>query len=135
MKKIILACLTFFGLVFTGCDRTGNFEVFQQDIPWNFCVLVSTDAAHKAVISGATVEIYKNTEDRDAHTNVFLSKTTDAKGEALFSLTDFDPTNKGGEYVKGIYYLRVVNGDREIMANTYYLLMNSGTTYQYIVFD
>ena len=135
MKKIIIAALALAGLLFSSCDRTGNFEVFEKEIPWNFCVKVSTDDAHLKVVSGATVQIFKSEEDRDAQKNVFLTKTTDANGEALFTLAEFDPQNKGGEFVKGVYYLRVAKGSDVKTENTRYLLMNSGTTYHYAVFN
>jgi len=122
-------------LFFTSCDRSGIFEEFDKNIPWNFCVVAVTDEAHTNVVSGATVEVYLTKEDRDNGTNIYLSKETDDKGEVLFSFADFDKSNKGAEAVKGIYYLKAYKGDLKANDLTRYLLMNSGTTYQWLVLE
>lgn len=122
-------------LLFTSCDRSGIFEEFDKEIPWNFCVVAVMDENHVNVISGATVEIYLTKEDRDNSRNVYLSKITNDKGEALFSLADFDKMNNGPEEVKGIYYLKVFKGKMVKTDLTRYLLMNSGTTYQWLLLE
>lgn len=122
-------------LLLTSCDRSGIFEEFDKEIPWNFCVIAVTDDAHTNVVSGATVEVYLTKEDRDNGTNIYLSMTTNDKGEALFSLADFDKQNKGPEAIKGIYYLKVYKGNLAKSDLTRYLLMNSGTTYQWLILE
>ena len=65
-------------------SKSISYEEFQKDIDWNFCVVAVADDNRTQPISGAKVEIYKSSTDRD-NGAVFLSKTTDAKGEALFT--------------------------------------------------
>ncbi len=120
-------------LIPVSCDRSGVWEELQKDIPWNFCVGVYSDDIRQAPVSGATVEIYLTSTERDQGANPYLSGTTDGKGEALFTLADFDKSNKGAEALKGNYYLKVSKGNIERTATTKYLLMNSGTTYHWIV--
>lgn len=121
--------------LFSSCDRSGVFEDFETEIPWDFHVIAVTDEAHTQVVSGATVEIYQTKEDRDNGANVYLSGQTNDKGEAVFSLKDFDKQNKGPESVKGIYYLKVYKGNLLKSDLTRYLLMNSGSTYQWLVLE
>ena len=128
-NKIFTIALACIALLFTSCDRSGVFEEFQQDIPWNFCVKVCSDENNVQPISDVTVQIFKSEEARTAG-QVFLSKTTDSKGEALFTAAEFGDDGNGS--AKGYYYIKVSKGSLFAEATTYYLLMNSGTTYQYI---
>ena len=133
MKKYIFKIFVLLlALLPVSCDRSGIYEEFQKDIDWNFCVVAVADDNRTQPISGATVEIYKSSSDRDNGV-VFLSKTTDAKGEALFSLAEFDKDGKGAEALKGNYYLKVTSSDIVVTETTIYLLMNSGTTYHWVV--
>ena len=133
MKKYIFKIFVLLlALLPVSCDRSGIYEEFQKDIDWNFCVVAVADDNRTQPISGAKVEIYKSSTDRD-NGAVFLSKTTDAKGEALFTFADFDKDGKGAEALKGNYYLRVTSADIEKTETTRYLLMNSGTTYHWVV--
>ena len=120
-------------VLFASCDRSGVFEEIDTDIPWDFHVVAVMDENMTQVVSGATVEVYKTKEDRDSGTNIYLSGQTNEKGEAVFSLKDFDKQNKGPESVKGIYYLKVYKGNLMKSDLTRYLLMNSGSTYQWVV--
>lgn len=120
-------------LLCASCDRSGVFEEFDKDIAWDFHLVVVSDENHTQPVSGASVELYQTSEDRDSGVNVYLSGQTDAKGEVVFSLKDFDKQNKGPEEVKGIYYIKVSKGDQVMTDLTRYLLMNSGSTYQWIV--
>lgn len=133
MKKYIFKIFVLlFALLPVSCDRSGIYEEFQKDIDWNYCVVAVADENRTQPISGATVEIYKSSSDRENGV-VFLSKTTDAKGEALFTLADFDKDGKGAEALKGNYYLKVTSAGIVKDETTRYLLMNSGTTYQWVV--
>lgn len=120
-------------LVATACDRSGVYEEFQNEIPWGFCVVAVSDDNMTQPVAGATVEIYTTKEDREAGTNVLLTKQTDNKGEAHFTLGDFDKNNKGAEQLKGNYYLKVTKDNITVEETTRYLLMNSGETYHWIV--
>ncbi|MPM58483.1 hypothetical protein SDC9_105314 [bioreactor metagenome] len=84
------------------------------------------------IVADALVNIYKTKEDRDNNTNIFLTRNTDADGEAVFSLKDFEP-GLDAQKSKGIYYVRVEKSG--IIKNdiTRYLLMNDGHTYHKIV--
>lgn len=135
MKAYINILFVALVVLFSSCDRSGVFEDFETDIPWDFHVVVVTDENRVQIVSGATVEVYQTKEDRDNGTNVFLSGQTNDKGEAIFSLKDFDKQNKGPESVKGIYYLKVYKGNLLKSDLTRYLLMNSGSTYQWVVLD
>lgn len=135
MKAYINILFVALVVLFSSCDRSGVFEDFETDIPWDFHVVVVTDENRVQIVSGATVEVYQTKEDRDNGTNVFLSGQTNDKGEAIFSLKDFDKQNKGPESVKGIYYLKVYKGNLLKSNLTRYLLMNSGSTYQWVVLD
>lgn len=64
-----------------------------------------------------------------------MSGQTDEKGEVVFSLADFDKQNEGPEAVKGIYYLKVYKDGLTKDDLTRYLLMNSGSTYQWVVLE
>lgn len=133
MKKYIFKIFVLlFALLPVSCDRSGIWEELKQDIDWNFCVVAVGDENYTQPISGATVEIYKSSADRENGV-VFLSKTTDAKGEALFTLSDFDKEGKGAETLKGNYYLKVTSGSKVKEETTRYLLFNSGTTYHWVV--
>lgn len=135
MKRYIFKIFVLlFALLPVSCDRSGIWEEFQKDIDWNLCVVAVEDENHTKPISGATVEIYKSEADR---TNgvVFLSKTTDSKGEALFTLAEFDKEGKGAEALKGNYYLKITSGALIKEETTRYLLMNSGTTYHWVVLE
>lgn len=121
--------------LFSSCDRSGVFEDFETQIPWDFHVVAVTDENRTQTVSGATVEIYQTKEDRDNGANIFLSGQTNDKGEAVFSLKDFDKQNKGPESVKGIYYLKIYKGNLSKSDLTRYLLMNSGSTYQWVVLE
>lgn len=131
-KSIIVGLLAFASLLFCSCDRSGRFEFIDNEIPWNFCVAVVSDANMTQPVEGATVKIYKTESDRDADKNVFLTKVSDVKGEALFTFDEFNKDGKGAEALKGWYYLTVTKGSLSAKAVTYYLLMNSGTTYQWV---
>lgn len=120
-------------IISCACDRSGVYEEFQNDIPWGLCVVAVSDDNMTQPVSGATVEIFTNKEDRDNGTNVYLSKQTDSKGEAHFTLGDFDKNNKGAEQLKGNYYLKVTKDDVSVEETTRYLLMNSGETYHWVV--
>lgn len=135
MKAYINILFVALVVLFSSCDRSGVFEDFETDIPWDFHVVAVTDENRVQIVSGATVEVYQTKEDRDNGTNVFLSGQTNDKGEAIFSLKDFDKQNKGPESVKGIYYLKVYKGNLLKSDLTRYLLMNSGSTYQWVVLD
>ena len=133
MKKYIYKIVVLLlALLPVSCDRSGIFEEFQQEIPWNFCVVAVSDDNRTQPISGATVEIYKSSADRDNGV-VFLSKTTDSKGEALFTFDEFNKDGKGAEALKGNYYLKVTSGTLPKEETTLYLLINSGTTYHWVV--
>ena len=135
MKTYIYKLLVlFFALLPVSCDRSGIWEEFQQEIDWNLCVVTVADENHTEPISGATVEIYKSEADRNNGV-VFLSKSTDSKGEALFTLAEFDKDNKGAEALKGNYYLKVTSGSKVAEETTRYLLMNGGTTYHWVVLE
>lgn len=135
MKAYINILFVALVVLFSSCDRSGVFEDFETDIPWDFHVVAVMDENRVQIVSGATVEVYQTKEDRDNGTNVFLSGQTNDKGEAIFSLKDFDKQNKGPESVKGIYYLKVYKGNLLKSDLTRYLLMNSGSTYQWVVLD
>lgn len=122
-----------FALLPISCDRSGIWEEYQKDVPWNFCVAVYSDQNRTEPISGATVEIYKTKDDRDNGRNVFLSKQTEVNGEALFTFAEFNSSKQGAEALKGNYYLRIRKGSITKNETTRYLLMNSGTTYHWIV--
>ena len=133
MKKYIFKIFVLlFALLPVSCDRSGIYEEFQKDVDWNLCVVAVSDDNHTQPISGATVEVYKSSADRENGV-VFLSKTTDAKGEALFTFADFDKDGKGAESLKGNYYLKVTSGDLTVNETTRYLLFNSGTTYHWVI--
>lgn len=133
MKKYILKIFVLlFALLPVSCDRSGIYEEFQKDIDWNLCVVAVADDNRTQPINGATVEIYKSSADRENGV-VFLSKTTDNKGEALFTYDEFNKDGKGAESLKGNYYLKVTSGDLTVNETTRYLLFNSGTTYHWVV--
>lgn len=133
MKKYIFKIFVLlFALLPVSCDRSGIYEEFQKDIDWNLCVVAVSDDNYTQPISGATVEIYKSSADRDNGV-VFLSKTTDNKGEALFTFDEFNKEGKGAESLKGNYYLKVKSGVLTVQETTRYLLFNSGTTYHWVV--
>ena len=133
MKKYILKIFVLlFVLLPVSCDRSGVYEEFQQDIDWNLCVVAVEDDNMTQPISGATVEIYKSSADRD-NGIVFLSRTTDSKGEAFFSFADFSKGSTDIDALKGNYYLKVTSGDLTKSETTRYLLMNSGTTYHWVI--
>ena len=117
------------------CDRSGVWEEFQGNIPWGLCVVAVADENHTEPISGATVEIYKTEADRDNGSNVYLTKQTNGKGEALFTLEEFDKSHQGAEQLQGNYYLKVTKGNTTAVATTRYLLMNSGTTYHWVTLE
>lgn len=119
-------------MAFTSCNREGPMEELQQNIPWAFCVTTVSDDIHKQPVAGATVEIYRSSDDRDNHTNVYLTGTTDEKGEVTFTFADFNKNNQGVDAIKGVYYLRVTGNGVTKEELTRYLLMNSGTTTQWI---
>lgn len=132
--NILLAALIV--ILCSSCDRSGIFEEFEKNTPWDFhIVVVADDEDYTQTISGATVELYQSSEDRDAGINVYLSGQTDDKGEVVFSLADFDKQNEGPEAVKGIYYLKVYKDGLTKDDLTRYLLMNSGSTYQWVVLE
>lgn len=135
MKAYINILFVALVVLFSSCDRSGVFEELETDIPWDFHVVAVTDEARTQVVSGATVEIYQSKEDRDNGTNIYLSGQTNGEGEVVFSLKDFDKQNKGPESVKGIYYLKVYKGNLSKSDLTRYLLMNSGSTYQWMVLE
>jgi hypothetical protein len=132
MKTYIKFLLLIMTVALTSCDRSGEWEDFQKDIPWSFVVVAVTDANNTAFAEGATVEVYKTQADRDAGTNIYLTGTTDAKGEATFSFNDFNKNQQGVDAIKGIYYLKVYKGALTANATTRYLLMNSGATTQWV---
>lgn len=129
---MIVSLLALVAIFLSSCDRSGRFEVLEREIPWNFCVAVVSDENMTQPVDGATVKIFKNEKDRDEDRNVFLTKVTDAKGEALFSFDEFNKGGEGAEALKGWYYISVSKGSKTARAVTYYLLMNSGTTYQWV---
>lgn len=120
---------------FSSCNREGPLEQFQRDIPWALCVVAVSDDINKQPVAGATVDIYRTSDDREKGKNVFLSGITDDKGEATFTFADFNKNNQGVDAIKGVYYLRVTRGtvSKEVLTN--YLLMNSGTTTQWVKLD
>lgn len=130
--RIMTIVLAFAALLFSSCDRSGVFETNPTVIPWNFCVSVFSDDNHTVPVSGADVKIFTS-EDNRTNGVVFLSGTTNDKGEVLFSLSDFDKDKKGAEACKGNYYLKVTKGALVAEETTNYLLMNSGTTYHWVV--
>lgn len=133
MKKYIYKIFVLlFALLPVSCDRSGIYEEFQNDIDWNLCVVAVSDENKTQPISGATVEVYKTSADRENGV-VFLSKSTDSKGEALFTFDEFDKDGKGAEALKGNYYLKVTSGNLEKEETTRYLLFNSGTTYHWVI--
>lgn len=131
-KGIIFSVLAVFTILFASCDRSGRFEFLEREIPWYFCVAVVSDENMTQPVEGATVKIFKSEEDRDQNCDVFLTKDTDSKGEALFSFAEFNKGGEGAEALKGWYYISVSKGGKTAKAVTYYLLMNSGTTYQWV---
>lgn len=114
------------------CDRSGIFEEFQSSTPWEFHVQVFSDDNTTQPVSDVSVKIYKTSQDRDNNTNIFLSGNTNAEGEAVFTLKDFEP-GLDGEKSKGIYYIRAEKNGVVKNETTRYLLMNDGHTYHYIV--
>lgn len=135
MKAYINILFAALVVLFSSCDRSGVFEETDTDIPWDFHVVAVVDENHTQTVSGATVEVYQTKEDRDNGINIFLSGQTNDKGEIVFFLKDFDRQNKGPESVKGIYYLKVYKGNLSKSDLTRYLLMNSGSTYQWVVLE
>lgn len=131
-SRIIVLALAIAAMLFTSCDRSGAWEYDPVEIPWSFCVIAHSDENRCEFVEGATVSIFKSEEDRDAVKNVFLEKTTDAKGQAVFSLADFDQEKKGPEACKGVYFILVKKGTDTVGAVTNYLLMNSGQTTQWV---
>lgn len=131
--RILTIVLASAALLFTSCDRSGVFEKdsYYNEIPYNFCVAVVSDDNRTVPVSGAKVEIFASEADRTAG-KVFLSGTTDAKGEALFAAEQFLIPGKTIEDCKGNYYLKVSKGELVAEATTLYLLFNSGTTYQWV---
>lgn len=133
MKTILKSILAIIIMaVAASCDRSGIYEEFQNDIPWGFCVVAHSDDNKTQPVAGATVEIYLTDAEREAGSAPYLSKMTDEKGEAHFTLSEFNKNNKEPESLKGNYYLKVTKGDIVVTATTRYLLMNSGETYQWI---
>ncbi len=133
MKTLIKSIFTILILTVTvSCDRSGIYEEFQNDIPWGFCVVTHSDDNKTQPVKGATVEIFLTDAERDAGTTPYLSKVTDEKGEAHFSLAEFNKNNQAPETLKGNYYLKVTKDDVVVKATTRYLLMNSGETYQWV---
>lgn len=132
MKKIIFGLFAIISVAFASCSREGPMEELKQDIPWAFCVTAVSDDINKQPVAGATVEIYRTSDDRENGTNIYLSGTTDEKGEVTFTFADFNKNNQGVDAIKGIYYLRVTGNGVVKDELTRYLLMNSGTTTQWI---
>ena len=112
-KSIIVGLMALVATLFCSCDRSGRFEFLEREIPWN-------------------LKIYRTESDRDEDRNVFLTKNSDSKGEALFTFDEFNKGGEGAEALKGWYYITVTKDSKTAKAVTYYLLMNSGTTYQWI---
>ena len=131
-KSIIVGLMALVATLFCSCDRSGRFEFLEREIPWNFCVAEVSDENMTQPVEGATVKIYRTESDRDEDRNVFLTKNSDSKGEALFTFDEFNKGGEGAEALKGWYYITVTKDSKTAKAVTYYLLMNSGTTYQWI---
>lgn len=133
MKTLLKGIFAILILAFSvSCDRSGIYEEFQNDIPWGFCVVTHSDDNKTQPVAGATVEIFLTEAERESDSTPYLSKTTNEKGEAHFTLAEFNKNNQDPEKLKGNYYLKVSKDDVVVNATTRYLLMNSGETYQWV---
>lgn len=133
MKKIIFGLFAIIAVAFASCSREGPLEHLTENIPWAYNVIAFSDANYTQPVPGALVEIYRTQDDMDANTNVYLSGTTNDKGEALFTFADFSKNTLTTEQLKGVYYVRVTGNGTVAEIITNYLLFNSGTTTQWVV--
>src|SRR5687768_221783 len=84
--------------VFAACTKNGEKVDIIKTTPPEFRVVVVTDDNNTEKVAGATVSVYKTQEDLTNNTNVFLTKSTDDKGEAAFTKDELKD--------KGIYYVK-----------------------------
>lgn len=133
MKKLIIATsLIIFAL--TGCDRTGVFEEFDHATPYEFHVVACSDAAdvHLQPIPGVLVELFRSKDERTAGTPVYASGTTGTDGKVIFTEATLNPAGNV-DVAKGFYYLKLTKtGYQTTEADSRYLLLNDGHTYQWV---
>ena len=133
MKKIfvILSLILF---LLNSCDRSGVFEEFVGETPYEFHVVAVSDAieVHLQPISGVTVQLFRTEAQRDAGTPVYATGVTGADGKTIFTEAMLNPNNNVDQ-AKGFYYLTLIkDGYQTTYATSRYLLLNDGHTYQWV---
>lgn len=110
--------------VMIGCTKNGTETDIINTTPPEFHVVVVTDDNNTEKVAGATVQVYKTQEDLDAGSNIYLTKQTDANGEAAFTKDEIKD--------RGVYYVKAVKDAMAGNKQSQYLLLNDGVNYLFV---